>query len=264
MARPTKNGLDYFPLDVALDDKFELLEAEFGIQGFAVVVKLFQKIYGGQGYYCEWTNEVALLFSRNIGLGCSAVSEIVEASIRRGIFDKKMLNKYMILTSEGLQKRYIDACVRRKQIFMEKRYLLLSVPDLPDNVVINAVNVDINDKNDNINPQSKVKESKVKESKAIIVDDLKEAWQAFAEMRNRIRKPMTNYAAELIIKKLDKLAPNDYAKQKEILLKSVENGWASVYPLNENKAQPQKLQSKPSYDLERIKNDALSNTDIKF
>ena len=61
-----KSGLEYFPLDVVLDDKFELIEAEFGLTGFAVIVKLFQKIYGGQGYYCEWTNEVALLFAKRI------------------------------------------------------------------------------------------------------------------------------------------------------------------------------------------------------
>ena len=58
MARPLKDGVTYFPLDVVLDEKFELIEAEFGIKGFAVVVKLYQKIYG-QGYYCEWT-DVAL------------------------------------------------------------------------------------------------------------------------------------------------------------------------------------------------------------
>ena len=32
--RPLKNGVDYFPLEVILDDKFELIEAEHGIQGF--------------------------------------------------------------------------------------------------------------------------------------------------------------------------------------------------------------------------------------
>ena len=89
MARPTKSGIDYFPLDTVLDTKFELIEAEFGLTGFAVVVKLFQKIYGEQGYYCEWTDEVALLFAHKCG-GGNAVSEIVSASIKRGIFDKGM------------------------------------------------------------------------------------------------------------------------------------------------------------------------------
>ena len=57
-----KSGLPYVPLDVTLDNKFALIEAEFGIKGFGVIVKLFQEIYGGQGYYAEWTDEIALLF----------------------------------------------------------------------------------------------------------------------------------------------------------------------------------------------------------
>ena len=69
-----KNGLPYFPLNVVLDTKFELIEAEFGLNGFGVVVKLYQKIYG-QGYYIEWTDEVALLFAKKIGLGGGVVSE---------------------------------------------------------------------------------------------------------------------------------------------------------------------------------------------
>ena len=65
-----KSGLEYFPLDVHLDEKFELIEAEFGLTGFAVIVKLFQRIYGGQGYYCEWTNEVALFVQPLLRRGC--------------------------------------------------------------------------------------------------------------------------------------------------------------------------------------------------
>ena len=77
-----RSGIPYFPLDVQLDSKFELIEAEFGLTGFGVVVKLFQMIYGQDGYYIEWTNEVALLFAKRIGLGGSVVSEIVEMCIR--------------------------------------------------------------------------------------------------------------------------------------------------------------------------------------
>ena len=31
-----KSGIDYFPLDVILDEKFELIEAEYGLTGFGV------------------------------------------------------------------------------------------------------------------------------------------------------------------------------------------------------------------------------------
>jgi len=40
MARPQKNGLDYFPLDVDMDqdDKIALIEAQHGVVGFAKTI----------------------------------------------------------------------------------------------------------------------------------------------------------------------------------------------------------------------------------
>lgn len=164
MPRPQKCGVDYFPLDTVLDTKFELIEAEFGLTGFAIVVKLLQKIYGEQGYYCEWTDEVALLFSRRCG-GGNAVSEIVSAAIKRGIFDKDMYDKYSILTSKGIQKRYFEAVSRRVCVEVKSEYLLVCATDLPENVNRNEINVNRNSENVDRNTQSKVKESKVNYSK---------------------------------------------------------------------------------------------------
>ena len=159
------NGINYFPLNVHLDDKFELIEAEFGLKGFAIVVKLFQKIYGQQGYYCEWTEDVALLFGKNVGLGGDAVSEILRAAIKRGIFDSELYDKYQILTSRGIQERYFEAVSRRKEVEVRKEYLLIKVDQIYKNVRILNENVNISSKNVNISEQKKVEESKAKEKK---------------------------------------------------------------------------------------------------
>ena len=159
------NGINYFPLNVHLDDTFELIEAEFGLKGFAIVVKLFQKIYGQQGYYCEWTEDVALLFGKNVGLGGDAVSEIVRATIKRGIFDSELYDKYQILTSRGIQERYFEAVSRRKEVEVRKEYLLIKVDQIYKNVRILNENVNISSKNVNISEQKKVEESKVKEKR---------------------------------------------------------------------------------------------------
>lgn len=159
------NGINYFPLNVHLDDKFELIEAEFGLKGFAIVVKLFQKIYGQQGYYCEWTEDVALLFGKNVGLGGDAVSEIVRVAIKRGIFDSELYDKYQILTSRGIQERYFEAVSRRKEVEVRKEYLLIKVDQIYKNVRILNENVNISSKNVNISEQKKVEESKAKEKK---------------------------------------------------------------------------------------------------
>lgn len=177
-----KSGLDYFSLDVALDSKFELIEAEFGLTGFAVVVKILQYIYGGQGYYCEWTNEVALLFSRKLCLsdGGSVVSEIVSASIRRGMFDKDLYDKYQVLTSKGIQKRYFEAVSRRKEIEVKNSILLVNVAQICPNVNIISENVNIKAENVNISKQSKVKKSK--EEKSRVKESID--YQRIADMYN--------------------------------------------------------------------------------
>ena len=174
MGRLQKRGLDYFPFDTVLDTKMELIEAEFGLTGFALVVKLFQKIYGERGYYCEWTDEVALLFAKRNNVGGNVVSELIDASVRRGIFDKDLFDKYGVLTSQGIQKRYFEAVSRRTQIDVVNEYLLISLTQNTENVNINSINVYKNSKNVYKNTQSKVKESKVNENK---VDDVMKAYE---------------------------------------------------------------------------------------
>ena len=163
-----KEAFDFFPLDVHLSDKMELIEAEFGLIGFAVIVKLWMRIYGSRGYYCEFDEEVALMFSHKTGVGVNAVSEILNAAFKRGIFDKTLYEKYKILTSKGIQERCMKMCSRRKRFEVEKKYLLISVPDSFENVYIKGENVNISEENVYIFTQSKVKErkeSKVNKSK---------------------------------------------------------------------------------------------------
>ena len=160
-----KSGIDYFPLDVTLNAKFELIEAEFGLTGFGVVVHLLQEIYGKAGYYIEWTEEVALLFARKVGLGGSVVSEIIEASIRRGMFDKEKYDKYHVLTSKGIQERYFEAVSRRKTLEVDYNILLVDVAQILPNVYIFRRNVNIFSKNADIERQSKVEKSRVEKSK---------------------------------------------------------------------------------------------------
>ena len=162
-----KSGIPYFPLDVKMDTSVELLEAEFGLKGFAVVVKLYQLIYGEHGYFGEWNDEVRLLFSRKNGVGGDLVSNIIKVAIKRGIFSGEKFEKYGILTSRGIQERYLKAVARRQEIKLESKYLLIPYDLLPKNVTISSGNADNFSENVDIFKQSKVKKSKVKKSKLL-------------------------------------------------------------------------------------------------
>ncbi|MCD7722735.1 MAG: DUF4373 domain-containing protein [Clostridiales bacterium] len=222
-----------------MDTKLKLIESEFGLQGFAIVVRLWMEIYGQQGYYCEWNTDVALLFAHEVGMGGNVVSEVLNACFRRGIFSKELYEKYHVLTSSGIQKRYAAATVERKCVEWENKYLLISAPKNAVFRPINSINPPINSINLPINPQSKVKESKVKESKNIysvdVAPEIQSQWEAFINMRNDIKKPLTQRGAELALEKLNKLAPNDFAAQGQILDQSTFNCWRGLFPLLNNK-----------------------------
>ena len=159
------DGIPYFPFDVNQDEKIELIEAEYGLAGFAVIVKLYQKIYGGFGYYTPWTKDTLLLFSKKIGLEQETVSSIVNALIKRGVFDEKLYKRYKILTSMEIQSRFFEITRRRKKFEVKKEYILIDVNNSGENVNNLSENVDNSVKNVDNFKQSKVKESKGKYSK---------------------------------------------------------------------------------------------------
>lgn len=161
--RNNKTGLDYFELDCHMDSSIRLIQAEFGLKGFAVFVKLLQEIYGEHGYYCEWTQDKELLFASENGLSSGSsglLCEILSACIRRDIFSEELFRKYGILTSSGVQKQYLKATVKREVISMKKEYLLISIPENRKNVVLNSISVGINSISDGRNTQSRVEKSR--------------------------------------------------------------------------------------------------------
>lgn len=179
-----KDGIDGFFLNCQLDEKFELIEAEFGLKGFAILIKLLQRIYGEHGYYCEYNSDISLLLAAKWNVASTGgdavnphkqlsgadnsssggrknlIDHVVAASIRRGIFDKTMYEKYGILTSVGIQKRYKIATRKRVDVVWKNEYLLL-------NDVKNGKTDGRNKETDGRNKETDVhfEQSKVKESK---------------------------------------------------------------------------------------------------
>lgn len=163
MARPTKQGVDYFSLDVNMDSKVRFIEVRFGLEGFAILIKLLQQIYSF-GYWYPFNNDEKMLFAYDINVDINLINDIINEAITRDLFDKDLYEKYEILTSKGIQKRYQDIVKRRKDVEVVKEYLLIN-GDFGVNANIIEVNVNINQENAYKSTQSKVKETKVKESK---------------------------------------------------------------------------------------------------
>jgi len=136
MARPTKQGIDYFPLDCRFDDETEMLLIETGANGLAVLVCLWQMIYSNKGYYITHNKDLELLIKRKIDLDINLVSDIINLCLSRNLFNKSLHKTYSILTSKGVQKRYFDASKNKKIVEFNVNYIINGV-----NVGINGVNV---------------------------------------------------------------------------------------------------------------------------
>lgn len=84
-------------------------------------------------------------------------------------------------------------------------------------------------------------------------EELQNALKAFVQMRSFIKKPMTEYALKLMLKKLDELGNNDTTKIA-ILNQSITHNWQGIFPLKDEytnqKKQPEKKYDQNGYESE--------------
>lgn len=120
-------GIPYFPTPANFFDEeiMELLEAKFGILSSYIVMRLLCKIYK-EGYYISWGKEQSLIFVRKVGGGIKeeVMEKIIELLLEKEFFNKDIYEKYGVLTSEQIQKVWLEATVRRKIDFSKLPYLL--------------------------------------------------------------------------------------------------------------------------------------------
>lgn len=77
-------------------------------------------------------------------------------------------------------------------------------------------------------------------------EELQDALKAFIQMRSFIKKPMTEYALKLMMKKLDELGNNDTTKIA-ILNQSITHNWQGIFPLKDEYTKQEKHPDK-KYD----------------
>ena len=188
------DGINYFPMGVNFmeENAMEVIEAKYGIKGPAIVLKLLCKIYK-EGYFIRWDEEQCLIFANKAGREVQAeeVQGIIEILFIKGILDRNSYRENGILTSENIQKVWLEATKRRKRELSELPYLIVKTekengkPDTPsitqeiqqpelfkgEKTPVNPKNVvhhvAVDAKNACNSGQSKVKESKAKENKEL-------------------------------------------------------------------------------------------------
>ena len=128
MARPRKDGLDYFPLDVNFlsDLKIKKIIRAYGAQAVAVVMSVLTTIYRDNGYYATYDDDLIFIIADELKLEDSYVKNVIEKLIEVDFLNKEQKEKNNILTSIGIQERYLKACERRVKTTLNATYSLLN------------------------------------------------------------------------------------------------------------------------------------------
>jgi len=194
MARPKKNGLDYFPIDVDIfdDEKVIPVSSEFGTKGDGILIRVLCAIYRN-GYYVEYSDAFIFKIAKQAGENYDTVFDVVSGLVKWGFFDRYMFETFKVLTSRGIQKRWMEATRKRVVEYEKLEFWLLNIEDKKTvsaeetwvsggrNTIKREFLAEEIPLNDTETTQSKVKYSKV--NKIIKEEEIKE------EERPKLKKP---------------------------------------------------------------------------
>lgn len=180
MPRRPKQGIEFAGWSVDIfdgDTKIDKLLDAQGWVGFGIYFFLCQMAYKFDGYFYRWAYDDSASTARRMGggIGSGTVSETVRYCLQISLFDQRLFDRWGILTSKGIQRRFLAAIQGRRVKSVISDYWLLNDEESegldkcvknddlqPTNDHLQIANIDLQPTNDH---KSKVKESKGKESR---------------------------------------------------------------------------------------------------
>lgn len=111
-----KTGLSYFGIDTDIfqDRKIKRLKKTFGCAGIAIYIYLLCDVYRDKGCVLVWDEDCAFDVAEYLGVKESLVNEVVKYCGVVGLFNEELLS-CGIITSESIQRRYIEMCKRARR-----------------------------------------------------------------------------------------------------------------------------------------------------
>ena len=133
MSRTPKRGIDCSEWTVNVfdgDKKIDKLIEAQGWKGFGVYFYLCQTAYKLNGYYLEWNYDDCASTARKMGggVGSDTVLQTVKLCLLVGLFDKGLFDRWGVLTSKGIQRRFWAVARERSVVPLYREYWLLA-PD---------------------------------------------------------------------------------------------------------------------------------------
>ena len=250
LARPRKDGLDYFPLDVDLfeDDKIKILKARYGADGIILYLYLLCRIYR-QGYYMQVNEDFEYIISEDLKMSPDKVKQVLTFLLSRSLFDNTLFQSDAVLTSAGIQKRFQLAVKERakKNPIKTGRYWLLKKEETEPFIKCTLFgdysgnNDSYSRKNPDKSREQSLKESKVKNNiyTPFQSAELEQAFQTYLLVHSHNYGGMLPEQVQALREELEKLSSDD-KERIAIVKKATAGGWKSFYPLKKRTREPKK------------------------
>lgn len=133
MARPIKQGLDYYSIDtnVFMDRKIRTLIRKYNAKGWLVYSYILTEIYRDKGFYIDYDNNLVDDISDYLRLEVELITEIIQFCCEITLFNSVLFLEEKILTSESIQKRWVKISQYIPNFFITSNVNLIKEIKIP-------------------------------------------------------------------------------------------------------------------------------------
>ena len=284
MARPCREGFDYFSLDTTIftdDSRIRALMYRYQADGLAIYIYLLCRIYREHGYYVVYDEDLEYNIAGDTGVPIGKVRQVMTYLCRRDLLTTvtvtKPLQRVDYLTSTGIQRRFQSmAKSRKREVSVIKELWLLTEKETEPFIKVfpfdgmSGRNTSFSGRNSGFSGEKPPKEKKSKEyiythpaghppTEGWFKDpEIDQAFSSYLQMRFNRGDQLTEIQIKALIDSVISLE-EDTQDMIDSINRATANGWANFYPSRRPKKQKQPKQTKGSrgsfFDFEQRKYD---------
>ena len=188
MARPIKQGLDYYSIDtnVFMDRKIKKLIRKYNAKGWLIYSYILTEIYRDKGFYITYDNNLVDDISDYFRLEVELITEIIQFCCEITLFNSVLFLEEKILTSESIQKRWQKISNDAKRGIKKVTQVNSKYSLIPEKTEFTPVKTEFSPEVTEFSPeesaQRKEKERKEKESKVTHTKKSENFFENFEEV----------------------------------------------------------------------------------
>ena len=266
MARPIREGFDYFSLDTTVftdDSRIRALIYRFGADGFTIYCYLLCRIYLEHGYYVVYDEDLEYSIAGDTCVQIGKVRQVMIYLCRRDLLTKVTVTQPLhgvdYLTGAGIQRRFqMMAKSRKREVCVIKELWLLKREDTEPfikvfpSVGLSGNNMSFSRKNSSFSEEEPPKEKERKENNIYIHPaghprtngwfkdpEIDQAFGAYLQMRIQRGDTLTEIQIQALTDSILSLE-EDTQDMIDSINRATAGGWANFYPSRRPKKQKQK------------------------